>query len=130
MFFTLESDLRLWENLQRAGMEGAKDISISKLRAGIITSAIWFAVVGLLSLTSGVGIFFLKNWARLLWLGALILLAGINLYSLLSEYRRDILGTGDIIGYFIIGVVIVFMWIYFRRLQTKNFFTVQKISNE
>ena len=122
MFLSLESNIRLWENLQRAGMEGAKNISLSNLRSGIITSAIWYAIVGFLSLISGVGLFLLKNWARLLWLGVLILLAGINLYWLVSYYQRDILRVGDLIGYFIVGVMIVYMWLYFNKLQTKSLF--------
>ena len=120
MFFNLESNIQLWENLQRAGMEGAKNISTSQLRAGIITSAIWYATIGLLSLVSGIGLFLLKNWARQLWLGVLILLAGINLYWLVSEYQRDILGAGDLIGYFIVGVVIAGMWFYLNKPQTKS----------
>jgi len=120
MFFNLESNLQLWENLQRAGMEGAQNISLSQLRAGIITSVIWYAIVGLLSLVSGIGLFLLKNWARQLWLGVLILLAGINLYWLGSEYQRDILGAGDLIGYFIFGVITVGMWLYFNKPKTKR----------
>ena len=62
MFFNLESNIQFWENLQRAGMKGAQNISSSQLRAGIITSAIWYAITGLLSLISGIGLFLLKNW--------------------------------------------------------------------
>jgi len=130
MFFNLESNIELWENLQRAGMEGAQNISLSNLRSGIITSAIWYGIVGFLSLISGVGLFLLKNWARILWLGVLILLAGINLYWLMSEYQRDILHAGDLIGYFIVGVMIVFMWLYFNKLQTKSLFYNSTNSNE
>ena len=122
MFFTLESHLQLWENLQRAGMEGAQSISLSNLRSGIITAAVWYAIIGLLSLVSGVGLFLARNWARQLWLGVLILIAGIHIYWLVSEYQRDILDVGSFIGYFVVGVLVVAMWLYLNKQQTKNLF--------
>lgn len=122
MFFTLESQLQLWGNLQRAGMEGAQSISLSNLRSGIITSAIWYAIIGLLSLVSGVGLFLVKNWARQLWLGTLILIAGIHICWLVSEYQRDILDVGSFTGYFIVGILIVAMWLFLNKKQTKNLF--------
>ena len=50
----------------------------------------------------------------------LILLTGINLYWLISEYQRDILGAGDLIGYLIVAAILVGMWFYFNKPLTKN----------
>jgi hypothetical protein len=78
---------------------------------------------GLLSLVSGVGLFLLKNWARILWLGVLILLAVMNLYWLISEYRRDTFDAGNFVVYSVIGIVIIGMWLYFNNRKTKIFST-------
>jgi hypothetical protein len=126
MFLNLESNLQLWENLQRAGLEGAKSISRAELRSGIVTSAIWYAVIGLLSFISGIGLFLLKNWARQLWLGVLVLLTGICFYWLVSNFQRGFLDIWDLIGYLFFGIIIAAMFIFLNKLQIKELFAAQK----
>jgi hypothetical protein len=120
LLVSLERNIQLMEQMQRAGR--AQDINLPIFRTIIINSAISYLVVGLLSLVSGVGLFLLKNWARLMWLGMLVLLAVMNLYWLVSEYRRDTLGVGNFLVYFVIGAVIIGMWLYFNNHKTKNLF--------
>lgn len=122
MLFTLESNLQLWEQLQEAGMKPAQEINLTRLRAGIIYHAIWFALFGLLSIVSSVGLFRLKEWARKLWLGELVLLAGISFYWLVDGYHRDLLRREDVVGYLIIAVIIGAMWHYFTRRKIKDHF--------
>jgi hypothetical protein len=124
MFFNLESTLLLWESLQQAGMEGAQKVSRADLRTGIITAAIWYAVIGLLSAISGIGIYLLKNWARQLWLGILLVLAGVSFYWLASEYQKGILDAADLIGYLVIGILLAAMWFYFTRSKTRSLFVI------
>ena len=88
MLFSLECNLKLWEELREAGMKGAQEIDLTRLRAGIISQAIWYAIIGVLSIVSSVGLFRTKEWARKLWLGVLILLAGVNLYWFASSYLQ------------------------------------------
>jgi hypothetical protein len=120
--FTLENHLQLWDQLQRAGMPMAQKVSLASLRSATIAQAIWFAVIGLLSIVCAVGLFLVKDWARKLWLGVLILLAVISLYWLAGEYLQGLLRGEDVIGYLIIGVIIIAMWLYFTREKTKRFF--------
>jgi hypothetical protein len=120
--FTLENHLQLWDQLQRAGMPMAQKVSLASLRSATIAQAIWFAVIGLLSIVCAVGLFLVKDWARKLWLGVLILLAVISLYWLAGEYLQGLLRGEDVIGYLIIGVIIIAMWLYFTREKTKQFF--------
>src|SRR4030095_4024622 len=120
--FTLENHLQLWDQLQRAGMPGAQKVSLARLRSATIAQAIWFAVIGLLSIVCAVGLFLVKDWARKLWLGVLILLAVISLYWLAGEYLQGLLRGEDVIGYLIIGVIIIATWLYLTREKTKQFF--------
>lgn len=119
---TLESQLKLWGELQRAGMKGAQSISLAELRAGIISHAIWLAITGLLSIAGSVGLFLLKEWARRLWLAVLILLAGINVYWFANAFLHGPLRMEDVIGYPILGVVLITLWLYFTRPHTKDYF--------
>lgn len=60
--------------------------------------------------------------AREPWLGVLILVAGVNLYWLAGAYLQGHRRREDVIGYPIIGVVIIITWLYFGRLQTRDYF--------
>lgn len=67
-------------------------------------------------MVSAVGLFLLKEWARKLWLGLLVLMAAISLYWFADEYRRGVLlEPQNLIGYPIIAVLIIAMWLYFTR---------------
>jgi hypothetical protein len=76
----------------------------------------------LLSIVCAVGLFLVKDWARKLWLGVLILLAVISLYWLAGKYLQGLLRGEDVIGYLIIGVIIIATWLYLTREKTKQFF--------
>jgi|SRR5215510_3898896 len=119
---TLQSTVQIWEQLQQAGSAIAQSISPSKLRARIVRDAFWFLVIGLLSTFCGVGLAFVKDWARKLWLGVLVLLAAINLYSLADYYLRGVLRGADVFGFLVIGAVLCAMWFYFRRSKTRSLF--------
>lgn len=120
LMVSLDRNIQLMKQMQLAGR--AQEINLPVFRTIIINSAVSYLVVGLLSLVSGVGLFLLKNWARLLWLGMLFLLAVMNFYWLVSEYWRHTLGVGSFLGYFVIGAVIVSMWLYFNNHKTKKLF--------
>lgn len=120
---SLEQNLQTWAQLQRAGMEGAQQISVESLRAGIISHSILLLAIGALSMVSGVGLFLLKEWARKLWLGMLVLLAVVSIYWFASDwYEGYILEPENVIGYPIIAVLMFGMWVYFTRPATKNRF--------
>jgi hypothetical protein len=96
---------------------------VETLRAGIITHSIWYVFLGLLSMISGVGLFLLKEWARKLWLAVLILFAGATLYWFAGDLLQGrMLRPSNLIGYPILAVLIVGMWLYFTRQQTKDSF--------
>lgn len=120
---TLERNLQTWEQLQLAGSEGALQIPVEQLRAGIISHSIWYVALGSLTMVSGVGLFLLKDWARKLWLNLLIIFAVVSLYWLAGDcYQGQLLLPENLIGYPITGVLILGMWLYFTRQKTKSRF--------
>ena len=122
MMSSLEQMTLTWGQLQTAG----EQLDVSSIRAGIIYHSIWYAVIGLLSIVSAIGLFLRKEWARKLWLASLILLAGISLYWFVDEYRRDILlRPENMIGYPLIALIILAMWFYLTRQKTKGLFATR-----
>ena len=123
MLSSLETNLRTWEQLQLAGSEGAQRISVETLRTGIVSQSIWYLVLGLLSMVSSVGLFQLKEWARRLWLGLLVVFAVASLYWFAGDcYQGRLLELDNLIGYPITALLIFGMWIYFTRQKTRNRF--------
>ena len=89
MPLTLERNLQTWELLQLAGSDGAQVLTVSELRAGIITHSVWYLFLGLLTMVSSLGLFLLKEWALKLWLGVLVLFAVVTLYCSSEMLTRD-----------------------------------------
>jgi hypothetical protein len=123
MLSSLQRTLDTWKMLQLAGSEGAQAISLENLRQGIITHSIWYAVIGVLSLVSGVGLFLFMEWARKLWLASLVLLSFVTLYWFAIDcYQGRFLEPDNLIGYPISFMLIGGMWFYLTRRKTKILF--------
>lgn len=124
MLLTLERALHTWEQLQLAGSEGAQILTVAELRTGIITHSVWYLFLGLLSMISGVGLFLLKEWARILWLGLLVLFAVCNFYWFIGDaYQGRMLEPSNLIGYPVSFALIIAMWFYFTRQKTRSRFS-------
>lgn len=118
---TLERNLQTWRILQLAGQPMAQQISVADLRAGIIRHSIWYMGIGFLATISGVGLFLLKEWARKLWLASLVLLFVVTLYSLVIDcYQGRMLELDNVIGYPMSFALIIGLWLYLTRDQTKH----------
>ena len=121
MLLTLQRNLQTWELLQLAGSEGAQVLTVAELRAGIITHSIWYLFLGLLTMVCSVGLFLLKEWARKLWLGVLVIFAVATLYWLLGDvYQGRMLNLDNLIGYPLLAALIIGMWLYFTRQKTRT----------
>jgi hypothetical protein len=121
MLLSLERNLQTWEMLQLAGSEGAQVLTVAELRAGIVTHSVWYLFLGLLTMVSGVGLFLLKEWARKLWLGVLVLFAVATLYWFLGDvYQGRMLDLDNLIGYPLLAVLIIGMWLYFTRQKSRK----------
>jgi len=126
MLLSLERNLHTWQQLQLAGSEGAQILTVSELRTGIITHSVWYLFLGLLTMACSAGLFLLKEWARKLWLGVLVLFAVATLYWFLGDvYHGRMLELDNLIGYPILAVLIIGMWLYFTRPKTKTRFSAQ-----
>ena len=118
---TLEQNLQTWRLLQLAGRPIAQQISVADLRAGIIRQSICYMGIGCLATISAVGLFLLKEWARKLWLASLVLLFFVSLYWLIMDcYLRRMLEPANVIGYPITFALIIGMWLYLTRDQTRH----------
>jgi len=118
---TLEQNLHTWRLLQLSGRPMAQQISVAELRAGIIRHSIWYIGIGLLATISGVGLFLLKEWARKLWLASLVLLFVVTLYWFLIDcFRGRLLELDNLIGYPVSFALIIGLWLYLTRYQTKQ----------
>ena len=69
----------------------------------------------------GGGLFLLKEWARKLWLASLVLLFVVTLYWLVIDcYMGSMLEPDNVIGYPISFALIIGLWLYLTRDQTKQ----------
>ncbi len=120
MLSSLERNLQTGELLQRGGSVGAQVLTVTELRAGIVTHSVWYLFLGLLTMVSGVGLFLLKEWARKLWLTLLVLFAVVTFYWFLGDaYQGRMLNLDNLIGYPISAVLIIGMWVYFIRIPLR-----------
>ena len=128
MLLSLERNLQTWELLQHAGSEGAQVLTVSELRVGIVTHSVWYLFLGLLTMVCGAGLFLLKEWARKLWLGVLVLFAIATLYWFLGDvYQGRMLDLDNLIGYPILAMLIIGMWVYFTRKKTRTCFSAAPV---
>jgi len=118
---TLERNLETWRLLQLSGRPMAQQISVADLRAGIMRHSIWYLGIGALATISGVGLFVLKEWARKLWLALSVLLFVVTFYwFLIDAYQGRMLEPDNLIGYPLSFGLIIGLWLYLTRDQTKR----------
>ena len=97
--------------------------SVSAVYSEFFYSSIAYASIGLASMVSAAGLFWLKEWGRRLWLGLLIFMAVGTVYWLVFEYSNGLLWrTENAIGYPVIALFVGGMWVYFTRDKTKDRF--------
>jgi hypothetical protein len=98
-------------------------ISMAAAYSEIFNHSIAYAVIGLASIVSAAGLFFLKEWARKLWLGLLILMAAGTVYWFIGDYNKGLLSRIDsVVGYPLTIIFLIGMWLYFTRESTKDYF--------
>ena len=119
---SVDWQVQLWEDVRRSGVGGPQPFDANGLRSALIRVAIGFLIFGVLAFISSVGMFFRKNWARLLWLATLSLILGLNVLSLAWKYWQDLWESREILGFCIEAVMIAAMFWYFSRAKTKALF--------
>lgn len=122
----VDRNTRLLEAMQQQGM--AQDIDAQGLRSIIIRHATGYVVIGLLSLVSGIGIFFRRKWSRFLWLAIIAFILGISGYQFVTRMWHGIVDKGDVIGFTVILLIFGATGIYFLRPKTRLFFENREIT--
>jgi len=89
---SVDWQVQLWEDVLRSGVGGPQPFDANGLRSALIRVAIGFLIFGVLAFISSVGMFFRKNWARLLWLATLSLILGLNRFIASLEILARFVG--------------------------------------
>lgn len=121
----VDRNTRLLEAMQQEGM--AQQIDAQGLRSIIIRHATGYVVIGVLSLVSGIGLFFRHKWALLIWLLITIFILSLSSYQFFIRIWRGNLESGDLIGFALILLVFGATGIYFLRPRTRLFFENREV---
>jgi hypothetical protein len=116
----VDRNTRLLEAMQKEGM--AQHIDAQVLRSIIKRNAIGYEVVGLLSLISGIGLFFRRRWALLLWLALVTFILGLIWYQFFQIAWHGDIGASNLVSLAATSLVFGAMGIYFLRAKTRLFF--------
>ena len=109
------------QRTREAGLSVLPGVDLQTLR--YVAYATWVAVTlwGLLSTVSGVGIYLMKNWARILFLVTLVLTVIWTIYSLVKNLINHE-GAESIVGQSVILLICVTLFYFFSRTKTKELF--------
>lgn len=106
--------------MQKEGM--ARHIDAQVLQSIIIRNAIGYEVVGLLSLISGIGLFFRRRWARLLWLAVVMFILGLSGYQFFQFIWYGVIDASNVVSLAATSLVFGASGVYFLRAKTRLFF--------
>ncbi len=109
---------RLFEYYGISASEQSNIDSIVRMRQMLLGASMLFTVAFLLTLPSAVGLFLAREWARKLWLGAVLILALFHLVRLVADLRGDGFTLAmRFLEVALIGLVASVSW---RRLTSKS----------
>jgi hypothetical protein len=116
-----EQTLDFLQTTREAGFAVLPGVDLETFR--YVAYATWVAVIlwGLLSAVSGVGMYLMKNWARILFLVTLVLPVIWTLYSIAKPFINQV-GAERIASNFFILLVCVGLFYFFSRRKTKDLF--------
>ena len=123
-FSIVDSSVSIIEQMRESGSATMDGIDLSRMRVVLYATYALTTLIGLLSAVSGVGMFFKKNWARLLWLITLVLMLAWNAYTLVvrtinvGHGFENTLSIG--LGMFVIAALMYF----FCRPEMRKIFEV------
>ena len=120
----VETSVEIMKIMRSQGSTTLDGIDISTLRVVLYITAGLTTVIGLSSIVSGAGMFFQKNWARLLWIGTLIVQSTWMLYSFVMKTINGVNNFETVLSYFLsVSVLIVLIYFFFRE-KTRVYFKV------
>jgi hypothetical protein len=112
------------ENLRLMREEGypaLAGVDPETFRWVMYANSVALIVSGILSLASGIGILFKRNWGRVLWLGTLGLLMIGTVYSLVMNYINRV-DRGRVLSNCLVLLVYMALFYFFSRRKTKELF--------
>jgi len=123
---SVNRNMKLLEAMQSEGM--GRHIDAQELRLIIIRNAIGYVVVGVLSATSGIGLLFRREWARVLGLSILLFVLGLTAYQLARRLWYGNLDPGDLAYFALTAIPAGALAYYFVRGKTRSFFTDAEVA--
>lgn len=118
----VESSIEIFEQMRAAGSTTLDGIDLSTMRIVLYVNAIMMAIVGVLSVISAVGILLRKNWARLLWIGTMILMGIGAVYSYVMSTMNRGFEDNRTLTNAVWMILLVILLYYFSRERTKSYF--------
>jgi len=120
----IETSISIMQQMRDAGSTTLDGMDLGVMRTILYVTYALTLVIGAIAVVSGIGIFFRKSWARLLWIFDLVLMMTWTIYSLtMSSFNRGLtlekaLANG--LTLVILGALLV----YFVLPRTRSFFEV------
>lgn len=118
----VESSIEIFEHMRAAGSTTLDGIDLSTMRIVLYVNAFMMAIVGVLSVISAIGILLRKNWARLLWIGTLILMGIGAVYSYFMSTMNRGFEDNRTLTNAVWMILLVILLYYFSRERTKSYF--------
>jgi hypothetical protein len=121
----VEKSLAILQDMRNAGSQTLDGVDFSVFRIVLYVNAILTTIIGILSVVSGIGILLMKRWARLLWIGTLILMMTWMTYSfIMSSINRGFVIT-DALANVVIMLLLAALFYFFSREKTRSHFKVK-----
>jgi len=121
----VETSIRIMEEMRNAGSTRLNGIDLSSMRIVLYLTSGLSALIGISSVISGIGILFKKNWARLLWLGTIIVTVVWMAYSLAMTFINGVANAEGVLEYLVIEAVLVAFFIFFSREKIRVQFSAE-----
>jgi hypothetical protein len=120
----VDTSVRIMQEMREAGSNTLDGVDFSVLRIILYINSAIMALLGVLSIVSGLGIFLRKKWARLLWKSTLMLMAVWTLYGfIMSSVNRGLIVI-DVFANTAILLFLAALFYFFSRRKTKSYFEV------
>lgn len=110
--------------MREAGSKTLEGVDFSVMRIVLYVNAALMAAIGFLAMISGIGMFLAKNWARLLWLGVLFLMAAWIIYSFVMSTMNRGFNLERTLTNSLMVIVIAALFYFFSRDNTRLYFKV------
>lgn len=120
----IEDSIAIMKQMREAGSATLDHVDLSGMEVVLYVTYSLTTLIGLAATISGSGMFFKRNWARILWIGTIILMSVWSAYALVMNFVNQMVDVNRLAGYTITATVFVSLLYYYLRKETKRHFEV------